>query len=134
MLLYGGSIARLSRKVVFASMDVFHSEGDRRECIGMLGEKIERHGVSILVWRLMSNHVHFAAVPHQETLLARAFGSAPRRYTRMKTDPARVHGYRSQGRFASCALDESHLMAAARYVEMNRVRPAWLPLHGSTPG
>jgi putative transposase len=31
------------------SMDVFHSEEDRGEYLGMLGEEIVRHGVSILV-------------------------------------------------------------------------------------
>jgi putative transposase len=33
-----------------------------------------------------------------------------------------VRGYLFQGRFASCALDEPHLFAAVRYVELNPVR------------
>lgn len=45
------------------SMDVFHSEEDSRMCLGMLGEDIGRPGVSSLVWCLMTNHVHFVAVP-----------------------------------------------------------------------
>jgi putative transposase len=69
------------------SMDVFHSEGDRREYLGMLGEEITRHGVSILVWCLMTNHVHFVAVPQREASLAAAFGAAHRRYTRMRASP-----------------------------------------------
>lgn len=53
-------MARLSRIVVpgyphdvtqrgVRSTDVFHSERDRREYLGMLGQEIVRHGVSISV-------------------------------------------------------------------------------------
>jgi putative transposase len=126
-------MARLSRIVIpgyphhvtqrgVRSMDVFHSDGERREYLMMLGEETARHEVSILVWCLMTNHVHFVAVPHTEASLAGAFGAAHRRYTRMKNFAAGVRGYLFQGRFSSCVLDESHLAAAARYVEMNPVR------------
>jgi len=40
----------------------------------------------------------------------------------MKNFAAGVLGYLFQGRFNSCVLDESHLLAAARYVELNPVR------------
>jgi putative transposase len=107
------------------SMDVSHSELDRREYLGMLGEEIACRGVAILVWCLMTNHVHFVAVPRRETSLAGVFAAAHRRYTRMKNFTAGVRGYLFQGRFGSCVLDQSHLMHAARYVELNPV-PAGL--------
>jgi putative transposase len=88
----------------------------------MLGEETARHGVSVLVWSLMTNHVHFVAVPHREDSLPRGFGRAHWRYTRMKNFAARVRGYLFQGRFSSRVLDESHLLAATRYVEQNPVR------------
>lgn len=126
-------MARLSRIVVpgyphhvtqrgVRSMEVFDSEEDRREYLEMLGAEIARHGVAILAWCLMTNHVHFIAVPHRVTSLARAFGGTHRRYTRMKNFALGVRGYLFQGRFGSCVLDENHLMAAARYVELNPVR------------
>ena len=46
------------------SMNVFHEELDRREYLGVQGEEIARHGVSVLAWCLMTTHVHCAAVPH----------------------------------------------------------------------
>ncbi|MFH1114301.1 MAG: hypothetical protein V1792_10295 [Pseudomonadota bacterium] len=46
---------------------------------------------------------------------------------------AGVRGYLFQGRFDSCVFDESHLMAAARYVEMNPVRAGPVTFHGSIP-
>ncbi|MGH8544076.1 MAG: transposase [Gammaproteobacteria bacterium] len=54
-------------------------------------------------------------------VLARAIGEAHRRYTRMKNFAEGVRGYLFQGRFGSCVLDESHLLAAARYIELNPV-------------
>ena len=67
-------------------------------------------------------HVHFVVVPQQEKSLANAFGEAHRRYTRMRNFAEGVRGYLFQGRFGSCVLDERHLIAAARYVELNPVR------------
>ena len=67
-------------------------------------------------------HVHFIAVPKKADSLARAFGEAHRRYTRMKNFKEGVRGYLFQGRFSSCVLDERHLLVAASYVELNPVR------------
>lgn len=94
-VIYRGSMAGLQRIVVpgyphhvtqrgVRSMAAFHSERDRREYIGVLGDAIERRFVSNPVWSLMANHVHFVAVPHQGTSLAKAFGSAQRFYTRLE--------------------------------------------------
>jgi putative transposase len=51
----------------------------------------------------------------------------------MKNFAAGVRGYLFQGRFASCVLDESHLMAAARYVELNPVRAGLVTLPWEYP-
>ncbi|NTV42523.1 MAG: transposase, partial [Syntrophobacteraceae bacterium] len=126
-------MARISRIVVpyyphhvtqrgVRSITVFHTDNDRHRYLEFLSSEIDRFGVNILAWCLMTNHVHFIAVPHSETALARAFGEAHRRYTRMKNFEEGVRGYLFQGRFNSVVLDERHLMAAARYVEMNPVR------------
>ena len=66
------------------SMDVFTSDNDRISYLAFIAEECKRHGVEILAWCLMTNHVHFIAVPHTETSLARGFGDAHKRYTRMK--------------------------------------------------
>jgi putative transposase len=70
----------------------------------------------------MTNHVHFIVIPPDSTSLARAFGEAHRRYTRMRNFQEGVRGYLLQGRFGSCVLDEKHLVAAVRYVERNPVK------------
>ena len=103
------------------SMDIFHSEHDRNQYLQFIKEESQRFEADILAWCLMTNHVHFIAVPHAETSFAKGFGEAHKRYTRMKNFRDNVRGYLFQGRFGSCVLDERHLLAAVRYVENNPV-------------
>ena len=71
---------------------------------------------------LMPNHVHLIVLPKSEDGLRRAIGEAHRRYTRRVNFREGWRGHLWQGRFASFPMDETHLMAAARYVERNPVR------------
>jgi len=103
-------------------MDVFHDDLDRLTYLRLVKKQAADHGVEILAWCLMTNHVHFIAIPEEASSLARAFGEAHRLYTRMKNFREGARGYLFQGRFASCVLSEQHLIAAARYVEQNPVR------------
>ncbi|HBO33963.1 MAG TPA: transposase [Anaerolineaceae bacterium] len=104
------------------SMDIFTDDDARWAYLSFLSEESGRVGVQILSWCLMSNHVHFIAIPSDSRSLARAFGEAHRRYTRMRNFCEGVRGYLFQGRFSSCVLDGKHLVAAARYVERNPVK------------
>jgi len=70
----------------------------------------------------MPNHVHLIAVPESAQGLAQAIGEAHRRYTRRVNFREGWRGHLWQGRFASYVLEESHLIAAVRYVELNPVR------------
>jgi putative transposase len=51
----------------------------------------------------------------------------------MKNFSEGVRGYLFQGRFGSSVLDERHLIAAARYVEMNPVRAKIIKLPWEYP-
>ena len=104
------------------SIDIFRDDEARRTYLDFLSEEADRSGVHFLSWCLMTNHVHFVAIPSKPESLARAFGEAHRRYTRMRNFQDGVRGYLFQGRFGSCVLDENHLIAAARYVERNPVK------------
>jgi putative transposase len=70
----------------------------------------------------MPNHVHLIAVPTTADGLRRAIGEAHRRYTRRIKFREKWRGYPWQGRFASFIMDDSYLLAAARYIELNPVR------------
>jgi putative transposase len=103
------------------SMDVFDDDEDRGLYLALMRDQGGRSGLRFLAWCLMSNHVHLVVVPEEEDSLARGVGEAHRRYTREKNFRAGVRGYLFQGRFGSCVLDEPHLLAAARYVDLNPV-------------
>ena len=103
------------------SLPIFQTDSDRRAYLDFIAEEFNRLGVEVLAWCLMTNHTHLIVVPNDAALLARAIGEAHRRYTRMRNFSDGVRGYLFQGRFGSCVLDERHLLAAARYVELNPV-------------
>jgi putative transposase len=88
----------------------------------LLGQQCRARGVAVWAWCLMPNHVHLILVPPEAAALAAALGEAHRRYTQAVNRREGWRGYLWQGRFASCPMDERHLLAAIRYVERNPVR------------
>lgn len=99
----------------------FFCDDDYIAYLDLMAEWCGKHRVEIWAWCLMPNHVHLIAVPESEEGLARAIGEAHRRYTRMINFRENWRGHLWQERFASFPMDESYLLAAARYVEMNPV-------------
>ena len=81
----------------------------------------QKFEVDIWVWCLMPNHVHLLAVPSDQEGLSRAIGETHRRFTRHINFRENWRGHLWQERFASFPLDEKHLLAVVRYIEMNPV-------------
>lgn len=99
----------------------FFCDDDYTDYLDLMAEWCAKYRVAIWAWCLMPNHVHLIAVPETEEGLARAIGEAHRRYTRRINFREKWRGHLWQERFASFPMDESYLLAAARYVEMNPV-------------
>jgi len=102
--------------------EVFFSDEDRLKYLDLIREAAEQFGVTFSAWCLMSNHVHFVAVPSGEKSFALCFGKAHTQYTRMVNFREGWRGFLWQGRFASSPMDEAHAYHAVRYVERNAVR------------
>jgi len=102
-------------------MQTFFDDDDYRSYISLLAEWCRRCQVEIWAYCLMPNHVHLIAVPANEDALRCGIGEAHRRYSRMINFRQNWRGHLWQGRFASFPMDETYLLAAARYVEMNPV-------------
>jgi putative transposase len=100
----------------------FFGDSDYEAYLELMSEWSRENGVQIWSYCLMPNHVHLIAVPKTEDGLARAIGEAHRRYTRLINFRKKWRGYLWQGRFASFVMDQPHLLAAARYIELNPVR------------
>jgi len=95
---------------------------DDQTYLDLMGQWCGEHKVHVWAYCLMPNHVHWIVVPKTEDGLRRAIGEAHRRYTRRVNFREQWRGHLWQGRFASFVLDEPHLLACARYVELNPVR------------
>ena len=83
--------------------NVFFSDQDRAEYLGLLAHHAALEGLDILGWCCMTNHIHLLAVPQRRESLARSM-------RRVQSDCSqrlnRRHGWRSghlwQSRFYSC--------------------------------
>jgi len=102
--------------------DVFFTDEDRQVYLEWLHEYCDRHGVEVLAYCLMTNHIHIVAVPGTEDGLQRALKPLHMRYAQRLNRQQGWKGHLWQGRFFSSPLDEDYMWAAIRYVERNPVR------------
>jgi putative transposase len=126
-------MARLGRVVVPGFPHHVTQRGNRRQQVffepsdyalyrDLLAERCRKASVEVWAYCLMPNHVHLVLVPRTTDGLGRALGETHRQYTGFINARSRWTGHLFQGRFSSVALDEAHLVAAARYVALNPVR------------
>ena len=101
---------------------VFFGAADYAEYRSLIARSCRAARVEVWGYCLMPNHVHLILVPADESGLRAALADAHRRYSRRVNFREGWRGYLWQGRFASVAMDEAHLLACARYVELNPVR------------
>ena len=103
-------------------MDVFIEPDDYSAYLTLLSEWCGKAGTQILAYCLMPNHVHLILVPSDADGLRAALGETHRRYARHVNSREDWRGHLWQERFRSFPMEESHLLACARYVELNPVR------------
>ncbi|HEY0313420.1 MAG TPA: transposase [Allosphingosinicella sp.] len=100
----------------------FFREEDYALYLSLLRHACAKTGTDVWAWCLMPNHVHLILVPAREDALAAALGPLHRRYSIEVNHREGWSGHLWQSRFASFPLDEAHLYACLRYVELNPVR------------
>ena len=100
----------------------FFDEDDYSAYLDLIAEQLPRAGADVLAYCLMPNHVHLILVPHNERSLATLLRKAHARYARRINERHEWQGHLWQERFHSFVMDEEHLLAAVRYVELNPVR------------
>ncbi|MFN0171073.1 MAG: transposase [Bryobacteraceae bacterium] len=101
---------------------IFIEDFDRHVYLDLVAKQAKRFQVPLFGHRLMSNHVHWIAVPEEVDSLAKAFGEAHGRYAQYANARLGRRGHFWQDRFFSCGLDAGHRWVALRYVERNPVR------------
>lgn len=112
-------------------LDVFTSRSEMGHYLECLARYGPARGMKVIAYCLMPNHVHVVAIPEQPLSLALAFRDAHTAYSSYFNLKHGETGHLWQNRFFSCPLDECHLHAAVRYVEMNPVRARMVSEPGS---
>ncbi len=103
-------------------MPIFFSDDDRRYYLATLTKACAVQAVKCLAWCLMDNHVHLILLPPTADALRAALASSHTKYAQHVNLRQGLTGHLFQGRFASYAMDDAHLMVAVRYVENNPVK------------
>ena len=102
--------------------DIFRNDADRQTYLHLLHRYAEPRQIEIMGYCLMRDHVHLVALgkyPHAISGWMRCLNG---HYAQRMHFIQEVRGRFWQDRFDSCALDERHLRAALRYVDLNPVR------------
>ena len=126
-------MSRIARIVVPGAPHHVTQRGNRGEAVFLepqdyalyrdwLAESCRKFGVAVWAYCFMPNHVHLILTPSDGAGLALALSRTHGRYAGYFNARARQTGHLFQGRFGSVAMDEDHLMAAARYIALNPVR------------
>jgi putative transposase len=101
---------------------ILEGDSERSVYLDLLQQGLQRHGVELIGYCLMSNHVHLVAVPHKKDALARGLKDVHGRFAAYWNAVYHSSGHVWQGRYYSCPLDVGHLWEALRYAELNPVR------------
>lgn len=101
---------------------VFFSDADYRIYLTWLGHYATRHGLDVLAYCLMTNHIHLVVAPATKDSMQLTFRQLHTRYALRVNRSKDWKGHVWQGRYFASALDDAHFWSAMRYVEQNPVR------------
>ena len=100
----------------------FFSDADYARYVELLAKGCDAANAEVIAWCLMPNHVHLVLVPATEDGLAESLGGAHQCYAWLLNRRNGWQGHLWQSRYYSCPLDDAHVVAAVRYVELNPLR------------
>ena len=100
----------------------FFGTDDYRLYLGLLRGACRKTRTAVWAWCLMPNHVHLILAPAGEDGLRSTLAPLHTRYAQEINRREGRCGHLWQGRFASFPMDDAHLHACLRYVELNPVR------------
>jgi putative transposase len=81
-------------------------ESGRKVYLDLLRQSTEFHGIAVVGYCLMTNHVHLIAISGKGDVLARALKETHGRFASYWNAPHHSTGHVWQGRYYSCPLDK----------------------------
>jgi putative transposase len=103
-------------------LNAFRDDEDRVFYRKVFVESRAMHGLRLRAYSLMTNHVHYIAIPEQADSICRTFHRANTIYANWFNEKYGFVGHLWQERPFSCVVSEGRVMNAIRYVENNPVR------------
>ena len=103
-------------------MNIFFKDEDYQYYKKVLHTQAQIYDLKIISYCLMTNHVHLIVIPKTKESLSKVIGETHRLYTRKINFEQKVKGHLFQSRFYSTPLDDTHLLNAIKYVELNPVK------------
>src|SRR5262249_30325668 len=101
---------------------LFYDDSDHLVYLRLLREACTEKKVRIWAYALMKNHYHLIAVPDREDSISNALQTAHTAYAKYFNAKYGFVGHVWHSRPRMCAMDETHMWNAVRYVERNPVR------------
>jgi putative transposase len=102
---------------------VFLDKKDREKYLSLLKKYSDKCKSRILVYCLMTNHIHLLIKPHEEISLCKMMQGVTLCYTQYVNRKYKRTGRLWESRYYSCIVEkEKYLWAVARYIEQNPVR------------
>jgi putative transposase len=99
--------------------DVFRDEADRVDYLKLFRDCFQDYLLRIVAYCLMTNHVHYVAIPDRLDSIHRVFHRLNGAHSQRLNRKYGFVGQLWQERPFSCVLDEPHFANAVRYVEQN---------------
>ncbi len=105
-----------------AGSDIFKSDRDREKFLEYVGKAVERYGIKVHSYCLMTNHYHFLIeTPYPN--LSQAIKWINVAYVAYYNRKRRRSGHLFQGRFKAVVIDaDEYLKHLSRYIHLNPIR------------
>jgi len=102
--------------------DVFFCDDDREVYLRLLKENAVKHGVAIIAYTLMTNHVHHLVAPSSPRALSLTYQITHKRYADYINARHQWTGHLWQSRFYSSPVDSDFFWIAVRYILQNPLK------------
>jgi putative transposase len=101
---------------------IFFGAEDAARYRDWLAAAMAEYGCAVHAYVLMPNHVHLLLTPRATDSLPRGMQSLGRLYVRYVNRQHGRSGTLWEGRYRAAPIDDEHVLACCRYIELNPVR------------